>query len=514
MVSDITIEKLGKLLQENAAGLLAVRDELAGLIGSFDRYAAGGKGADAANWQQMYNASHLTIDRKCEAGTIFVERAAVSILGTIQPGTLRRVFAAPEREAGLLARFLVVNPPYEAQLYSDAEISEDVAAAWTAIIRGILAIETPEDDHGNIQTRYLGLCREASDFYIQWHDRLARELTDLVDDDLRAHWGKLKGICLRISLIFAVVDGLKRYHIERVDADAMRRAITIADWFKRESARLYSKIIIGGGGEGDRDRRRLIGTIRRNGNCVSVREWQRLRSHKTAADAEADLDGLVKAGLGSWQIPPQRGPGRPTKHFALRPDKNPRRTRLTILTLTKPRLATAKTAILSVSVVSEARTVTPPTAPRRTMIGPRWQWSATAQKRREIVWKTRRTYEWYGPRPCRRSPTAWTHNPGRRGPDQGQACRETAPGPSQPDQGEPRRSPGLPAEPADRKRATFDGEQRNGRRWGSGRGKTATEQRATIQRDEVPGLTHESTRSAKPPCRSPGPADSDQVGVG
>jgi hypothetical protein len=57
IVSDTTVEALAPILLANPRGLLLARDELAGWIGSFDRYAGKGKaGADSANWLSMFNA--------------------------------------------------------------------------------------------------------------------------------------------------------------------------------------------------------------------------------------------------------------------------------------------------------------------------------------------------------------------------------------------------------------------------------------------------------------------------
>jgi len=44
LVSDLTCEKLGVLLQDNPLGLLLVRDELAAWIGAFDRLCGWRKG--------------------------------------------------------------------------------------------------------------------------------------------------------------------------------------------------------------------------------------------------------------------------------------------------------------------------------------------------------------------------------------------------------------------------------------------------------------------------------------
>lgn len=64
VVSDTTVEALAPLLQENPRGLLLARDELAGWIGSFDRYSGGKGGADAAHWLSMHNGESILVDRK------------------------------------------------------------------------------------------------------------------------------------------------------------------------------------------------------------------------------------------------------------------------------------------------------------------------------------------------------------------------------------------------------------------------------------------------------------------
>lgn len=54
MVTDTTPEKLGPLLQEHPAGLLHHRDELAGWIGSFNRYSGAEKMAS-----DSYGSRHM-----------------------------------------------------------------------------------------------------------------------------------------------------------------------------------------------------------------------------------------------------------------------------------------------------------------------------------------------------------------------------------------------------------------------------------------------------------------------
>jgi hypothetical protein len=87
--SDITIEKLAEILEDNPAGTLVARDELAGWFHSFTRYKGKAGGTDLPNWLEMYRAGTIVVDRKTgERRTLIVPHAAVSVTGSIQPGVL------------------------------------------------------------------------------------------------------------------------------------------------------------------------------------------------------------------------------------------------------------------------------------------------------------------------------------------------------------------------------------------------------------------------------------------
>lgn len=321
LVSDITVEKLGELLEQNPLGLLLVRDELAAWSGAFDRYAAGGKGSDQPAWLSMYDAAPVTIDRKSGKGNYFVERAAVSVLGSIQPGTLARSFGTAEREAGLLARVLVAYPPDRPALWTEAALPDDVAAEWRKVLEALLALPADVDEHGDPRPRFILIRKEAKALWIEWHDRHARELVDISNDDLAAHYAKLKGACARIALLFACVEvAAGGDAVAYISADAMRRAIAVVEWFKGEGRRVYA--VLGESGE-DRARRQLIEWIERRGGAVTVRDLTHgLQQYRGRADAaKADLDALAKAGCGVWEHP-DSGPkgGRPSPRFVLAPD--------------------------------------------------------------------------------------------------------------------------------------------------------------------------------------------------
>src|SRR4028119_1317950 len=86
LLNDATVEKLGEILRDNPNGVAVFRDELTGWIRGLERE---GREGDRAFYLEAWNGNgRFTYDR-IGRGTIDIEAACVSILGTIQPGPLR-----------------------------------------------------------------------------------------------------------------------------------------------------------------------------------------------------------------------------------------------------------------------------------------------------------------------------------------------------------------------------------------------------------------------------------------
>ena len=100
--------------------MLLHRDELAGWIGGFDRYAQYG-GGDVARWLSIFNAEAITVDRKTD-GTTYVPKPCVWVFGGIQPDRLPAVLTKTLRDCGLLARFLIVSPPPRPKRFNAASV--------------------------------------------------------------------------------------------------------------------------------------------------------------------------------------------------------------------------------------------------------------------------------------------------------------------------------------------------------------------------------------------------------
>ena len=106
ITSDTTIEKLGEILARSPRGILVKRDELAGWLGSMEKY-GGGKAAnsDRAFWLEAYDGGPHVVDR-IRRGTQAVENLSASVLGGIQPDKLAEIHGLTND--GLLQRFIPV----------------------------------------------------------------------------------------------------------------------------------------------------------------------------------------------------------------------------------------------------------------------------------------------------------------------------------------------------------------------------------------------------------------------
>jgi len=321
IVSDTTTEALAPILLANPRGVLLARDELAGWLGSFDRYAKSGKaGADASHWLSMHAAESLTIDRKTTIPpTINVPAAAVCIVGGIQPRILARAMGSEHRESGLLARMLFAMPPRRVKRWREACVSPKVERALAAVFDKLVALESDSDGDGDLRPWLVPLSREAKATWIAFYNEHAREQADLFGDEAAA-WSKLEGYAARLALVVHLTRwaaGDTTCDPVAIDAASMTAGITLSRWFGREALRVYAAL---SESDADRETRRLVSWIEHRGGAVTPSELAKgVRAYRGDSEAaERALAVLVDAGWGAWESvgSTPRG-GRPTRRFSL-----------------------------------------------------------------------------------------------------------------------------------------------------------------------------------------------------
>jgi hypothetical protein len=321
IVSDTTVEALAPILLANPRGLLLGRDELAGWIGSFDRYAGKGKaGADAANWLSMFNAESIIVDRKTGIPrTIHVPLAAVCVSGGIQPAILQRALGLEHRESGLAARLLLSCPPRKAKRWTEADIDPTAEAELVKLFDRLYQLQPTAGDNGETRPVLVRLSADAKAAWKAYYNAHAVEQADLTGD-MAAAWSKLEEYAARFALVihftrWAAGDpNLMKPEI--VDVSSMNAGIVLAKWFKHEARRVYAML---DETDTERDQRRLRDWIGRKGGTVTPREVQQgCRWLKEPGAAEAALEELVNAGGGTWgEVPTTAKGGRPARPFVL-----------------------------------------------------------------------------------------------------------------------------------------------------------------------------------------------------
>jgi len=315
---DATIEAVAKLLQDNPRGLLMIRDELAGWL-AFDRYSANGKGGEAPKWLEMFGGRAMVVDRKT-SGTIYVPQAAVSIVGGIQPGILARCIGQEHRENGLLARLLLTMPPRRPKVWTDADIDPMAEARIASIFDALYDLAPASNADGELRPAMVQLTADGKRVWVAFYNEHNAEAAEL-SGDMAAAWSKLEGYAARFALVHHLIRQVIDEDVgEGIDAVSIAAGVKLSRWFAHEARRVYAMLA-----EDDdaKQRRQSVELIERKGGSVTVREWQRTRSHRTAEDAEAELAELVTAGVGQLeQVTPGARGGRPSKRFILaRPEK-------------------------------------------------------------------------------------------------------------------------------------------------------------------------------------------------
>jgi hypothetical protein len=333
LANDTTIEALVKMLAEQPRGILLERDELAGWLGSFDRYARA-SGADRPFWLAAHGGRPHIVDRKT-SGTLMAPSCAVSIVGAIQPGILEAQVTQQDRDSGLLARLLLANPPVPEQSWTEAEVDGSTLNLMEGVFRWLFDLEMLRAEKGP-EPIDIPLSREAKETWVPWFNSAKRRQRTTADDDMHAAWSKLIGYAARLALIFELVERantvVNAVQVPRafdaailagagdVRASVLEAAIGVVEWFVAEEERLYSRLCAD---EQDRDLDDLVVWIERKGGRVTVRDVTRgpRRFRGKAGDAFAALDGLAKQGRGTWQEQPPTagagGGGHPTRVFML-----------------------------------------------------------------------------------------------------------------------------------------------------------------------------------------------------
>jgi DNA polymerase I-like protein with 3'-5' exonuclease and polymerase domains len=303
LCSDVTIEKLAGLLDDNPRGLLLYRDEIAGWLDSFTKYKGSSGASDEPNWLQMFRADFLCYDRKTgEKTTVFIPHAAVSIVGTIQPAVLKRKMAKGLFESGLPARILLAMPPRTPMEYVDEVIEPELRDRVKASLDKLYDLQSGTNDLGDPQAMIVKLNPQASEHWKAFVNAWGQRQFE-ADGEVAAALSKLEGYAGRIALLHHLAKAEILEDTDPVSRESLEAGIRIVEWVANETWRIYQMF---NQSEQDSATEQLIHLVKRltarYERGITARDLCRSNKSRypTIEAAQEALEHLVQLGLGIW----------------------------------------------------------------------------------------------------------------------------------------------------------------------------------------------------------------------
>jgi Protein of unknown function (DUF3987) len=245
MVNDSTVEKLGEILNENPNGILCYRDELIGLLKSLEK--EGQEGARSFYLEAWNGTGRYTYDR-IGRGTVDIEAAIVSLIGSIQPGPLRAYLRGAISDGagadGLMQRFQLAVYPDISPTWRNVDRWPDTDAknrAYDVICAldrlGPLEVGAEVDSD---EIPFLRFDEEAQERFDEWRGHLEHRLRSAVEHPvIIAHLAKYRSLIPSLALLCHLADGCTG----PVGSGSLARAIAWGSYLETHARRVYAAAV-------------------------------------------------------------------------------------------------------------------------------------------------------------------------------------------------------------------------------------------------------------------------------
>jgi putative DNA primase/helicase len=246
LLNDPTVEKLGEILNQNPNGVTLARDELYAFLKSLDK--EGHEGARGFYLEAWNGNGRYTYDR-IGRGTIDIEAACVSMIGTIQPSRLAEYVSSAVRggsgDDGLIQRFqLAVWPDCPSRWQnvdrwpdSDAKrIAFDAVCLLDDLVAENVGAVRPDDD----DAPYLRFDRDAQTMFNRWQKQLENRLrSDELPPALESHLAKYRSLIPSLALLTHLADD----GTAEIPVESLTKAIQWGQYLESHACRLYAAAV-------------------------------------------------------------------------------------------------------------------------------------------------------------------------------------------------------------------------------------------------------------------------------
>ncbi len=242
--NDCTIEKLGDLLVVNRNGLLVYRDELMGLLSSWEKE---GHEGDRAFYLEGWNGTASYCVDRIARGSTRVDNLCLSLFGGIQPELLERYLSSMSTSMdndGRIQRFQVmVFPEAVSWEWRDRHPLSGAREAVQSVFESLAELDPvargaqPADPYSKLP--YFRFDDEAQEVFIEWSTSLHKvELPAERVPMMQQHLGKYEKLFCAIALILHLVEGGG----PRVGAVNARRAQAWCRYLGGHARRIYALV--------------------------------------------------------------------------------------------------------------------------------------------------------------------------------------------------------------------------------------------------------------------------------
>lgn len=250
-VTDTTMEKLGEILVRAPSGILVYRDELPGWFRNLSK--EGHESARAFYLETWNGDGSYTFDR-IRRGTVHIEAACISIVGTAQPDTLAEYFSdtmgGSAGADGLMQRFQVVLCPDISPELKIVDRYPDMKAAQRGehIYHRLLELESMPSSIAHLKRGkhgipYLRFEDEAQERFFEWYEANERRVRDTSEHPaISGHLSKYGSLVPSLALQFHLVEWAGRPGESRVGPvtlEAIERAIRWCEFLEPHARRVY-----------------------------------------------------------------------------------------------------------------------------------------------------------------------------------------------------------------------------------------------------------------------------------
>ena len=323
--NDATVEKLGELLRDNPAGVLVLRDELVGLLASWDRE---GHEGDRAFYLEGWNGNNSFNTDRIGRGNIAIPNHCVSVFGGIVSDKLTAYLEMASNALandGTLQRFqLLVYPNPGKWTYQDRAPD---AEARTAVFRMFATLADMDpvawgaalpDEHNKFPS--FRFDERAQALFIEWTTELHRERLPREDQPLIAqHLTKFDKLFPALALILHLVDCAATGQRGRVTEGAALMAAGWCEYLEAHARRCYGLLA----DAGFRAAQALADAVRKGklvdgftARDVRRNQWRNLTTNEAVL---AGIDWLETEGWLRVEERDDKGLGRRTKRYRINP---------------------------------------------------------------------------------------------------------------------------------------------------------------------------------------------------